>query len=45
VRLRGEAAPLRPAPRHGEHGAAVLAEAGFSGEEIAALRAGGVLGG
>ena len=43
VRLRGEAAPLRPAPRHGEHGAAILAEAGFSGDEIAALRAAGVL--
>jgi crotonobetainyl-CoA:carnitine CoA-transferase CaiB-like acyl-CoA transferase len=44
VRLRGEAAPRRPAPRHGEHGAAVLAEAGFSADEITALRASGVLG-
>jgi alpha-methylacyl-CoA racemase len=44
VRLRGVAAPLRPAPRLGEHGAAVLAEAGFDAGEIAALRAAGVLG-
>ncbi|GAO01240.1 CaiB/BaiF CoA-transferase family protein [Anaeromyxobacter sp. PSR-1] len=44
VRLRGEAAPLRPAPRLGEHGDAVLAEAGFSPAEIAALRAAGALG-
>ncbi|MFY3744892.1 CaiB/BaiF CoA transferase family protein [Anaeromyxobacter sp. Red801] len=44
VRLRGEAAPLRPAPRLGEHGEAVLAEAGFSPAEIAALRAAGALG-
>jgi crotonobetainyl-CoA:carnitine CoA-transferase CaiB-like acyl-CoA transferase len=44
VRLRGEEAPRRPAPRLGEHADAVLAEAGFSTEEIAALRAGGVLG-
>jgi alpha-methylacyl-CoA racemase len=45
VRIRGETAPLRPAPRLGEHGAAVLAEAGFGEEEIAALRAAGVIGG
>jgi crotonobetainyl-CoA:carnitine CoA-transferase CaiB-like acyl-CoA transferase len=45
VRLRGEAAPCRPAPALGEHGAAVLAEAGFTAEEIASLRAAGVLGG
>jgi crotonobetainyl-CoA:carnitine CoA-transferase CaiB-like acyl-CoA transferase len=45
VRIRGETAPLRPAPRLGEHGAAVLSEAGFDGEEIEALRAAGVLGG
>jgi crotonobetainyl-CoA:carnitine CoA-transferase CaiB-like acyl-CoA transferase len=44
VRIRGEAAPLRPAPRLGEHGAAVLAEAGFSDAEIAELRAAGALG-
>ncbi|ABC82112.1 CaiB/BaiF CoA transferase family protein [Anaeromyxobacter dehalogenans] len=44
VRLRGEAAPLRAAPRLGEHGEAVLAEAGFSPSEIAALRAAGALG-
>lgn len=44
VRLRGEAAPRRPAPRLGEHGEAVLAEAGFSPAEIAALRAAGALG-
>lgn len=45
VRLRGEPAPLRAAPRLGEHGGAVLAEAGFTEEEIAALRGAGVLGG
>jgi crotonobetainyl-CoA:carnitine CoA-transferase CaiB-like acyl-CoA transferase len=45
VRIRGETAPLRPAPRLGEHGAAVLSEAGFDREEIEALRAAGVLGG
>jgi len=44
VRLRGEEAPRRPAPRLGEHSGAVLAEAGFSPGEIAALRAAGVLG-
>lgn len=44
IRVRGEAAPLRPAPRLGEHGDAVLAEAGFSSGEIAALRAAGALG-
>jgi crotonobetainyl-CoA:carnitine CoA-transferase CaiB-like acyl-CoA transferase len=44
VRLRGEAAaPLRPAPRVGEHTDEVLAEAGFSSAEIAALREGGVV--
>jgi crotonobetainyl-CoA:carnitine CoA-transferase CaiB-like acyl-CoA transferase len=45
VRLRGEeAAPLRPAPRRGEHADAVLREAGFRDDEIAALRSAGVLG-
>jgi crotonobetainyl-CoA:carnitine CoA-transferase CaiB-like acyl-CoA transferase len=45
VRLRGEeAAPLRPAPRPGEHTGEVLAEAGFSDAEVAALREAGVLG-
>jgi alpha-methylacyl-CoA racemase len=44
IRVRGERAPLRPAPRLGEHGAEVLAEAGFGAAEIAALRAAGVLG-
>jgi len=34
----------RPAPRAGEHSDEVLAEAGFSAGDIAALRAGGVLG-
>lgn len=45
VRLRGEVAPRRAAPHLGEHGEAVLAEAGFSPGEIATLRAAGVLGG
>ncbi len=44
VRLRGETAPLRPAPLLGEHGDEVLREAGFSADEIAALRRAGVLG-
>jgi crotonobetainyl-CoA:carnitine CoA-transferase CaiB-like acyl-CoA transferase len=44
VRIRGTPAPLRPAPRLGEHGDAVLGEAGLTPEEIAALRRGGVLG-
>lgn len=45
VRLVGEEAPRRPAPRLGEHGEAVLREAGLQDGEIATLRAGGVLGG
>jgi crotonobetainyl-CoA:carnitine CoA-transferase CaiB-like acyl-CoA transferase len=44
VRLTGAAIPRRPAPRLGEHGDAVLAEAGFGTAEIAALRASGVVG-
>lgn len=44
VRLRGEPAPRRAAPRLGEHGEAVLSEAGFAAAEIAALRTAGVLG-
>jgi crotonobetainyl-CoA:carnitine CoA-transferase CaiB-like acyl-CoA transferase len=44
VRIRGERAPLRPAPRLGEHADAVLREAGMSADEIAALRRAGVLG-
>lgn len=44
VRIRGETVPLRPAPRLGEHGEAVLREAGFAADEIAALRSTGVLG-
>ena len=35
----------RPAALVGEHGAAVLAEAGYEEAEIAALREAGVLGG
>jgi alpha-methylacyl-CoA racemase len=44
VRFRGEEAARRPAPRMGEHGEAVLREAGFSEEELASLRAAGALG-
>jgi len=45
VRLRGgDPQPLRPAPRHGEHGDEVLGEAGFSAAEIDALRSAGILG-
>lgn len=43
VRLRGETAPLRPAPRLGEHGEEILKEAGLGEEEIAALRRDGLL--
>jgi crotonobetainyl-CoA:carnitine CoA-transferase CaiB-like acyl-CoA transferase len=53
ARLRTVVAPLRlggtplasprPAPRLGEHTDAVLAEAGYAGEEIEALRRAGVL--
>jgi crotonobetainyl-CoA:carnitine CoA-transferase CaiB-like acyl-CoA transferase len=45
VRLRGEQAPLRAAPRLGEHSDAVLREAGFDAAEIAALRGAGVVAG
>ncbi len=45
VRLRGDEAPRRPAPRLGEHGDEVLRDAGLQVAEIAALRAAGVLGG
>ena len=44
VRIEGAAPPRRPAPALGEGGEAVLEEAGFGPEEIAALRAAGVLG-
>jgi crotonobetainyl-CoA:carnitine CoA-transferase CaiB-like acyl-CoA transferase len=44
VRLRGEAAAPRPAPSLGEHAEEVLREAGFSADEVAALRAAGALG-
>ena len=44
VRLSGfEPAPNRPAPRPGEHSDAVLAEAGFSADAVAALRASGAV--
>lgn len=52
-RVRMPRTPLRPwsaditptpAPRNGEHGAAVLAEAGFSAAEIGALRSARVVG-
>jgi len=44
IRMTDATPPRRSAPRLGEHGAAVLAEAGFEEREIAALRADGVLG-
>ncbi len=43
VRIRGESAPLGPAPRLGEHTDEVLLAAGIGREEIAALRARGIL--
>jgi crotonobetainyl-CoA:carnitine CoA-transferase CaiB-like acyl-CoA transferase len=44
VRIVGGEAPRRPAPRLGEHGPEVLAEAGFTPDEIGSLRVQGVLG-
>lgn len=44
VRLDGPAVPLRGAPELGADGEAVLAEAGFTQEEIATLRERGLLG-
>jgi len=45
TRMGGESAPpVRPAPRLGEHGAEILAEAGYSPAEIEALVAEGALG-
>jgi crotonobetainyl-CoA:carnitine CoA-transferase CaiB-like acyl-CoA transferase len=43
VRIRGERAPLGPAPRLGEHADEVLEEAGFTEREIAELRRDGVI--
>ncbi len=40
----GNGGMTRPPPRVDEHGAEILAEAGYSGDEIAALRAAGALG-
>jgi crotonobetainyl-CoA:carnitine CoA-transferase CaiB-like acyl-CoA transferase len=45
VRVRGVAAPLRSAPRLGEHSDEVLRAAGLAAAEIAALRAAGVVAG
>ena len=44
VRIRGVAAPLRPAPRIGADSEEVLAESGFDPAEVAALRGSGALG-
>jgi crotonobetainyl-CoA:carnitine CoA-transferase CaiB-like acyl-CoA transferase len=43
-RARDDGRAPRPAPRLGEHGEAVLAEAGFTPAELAALRRSGALG-
>jgi crotonobetainyl-CoA:carnitine CoA-transferase CaiB-like acyl-CoA transferase len=44
VRLDGGLPPLRAAPALGEHSAAVLADAGFTADEIGRLRTSGVVG-
>jgi crotonobetainyl-CoA:carnitine CoA-transferase CaiB-like acyl-CoA transferase len=44
VRLAGVSAPRRPAPQHGADTDAVLAEAGFTGVEVAWLRQAGTVG-
>jgi crotonobetainyl-CoA:carnitine CoA-transferase CaiB-like acyl-CoA transferase len=44
IRIRGVTAPLRPAPRLGEHSEEILLGAGLTADELAALRAAGVLG-
>jgi len=44
IRIRGARAPLRPAPRLGEHGEEVLLAVGCSPDEVRALRRSGVLG-
>jgi crotonobetainyl-CoA:carnitine CoA-transferase CaiB-like acyl-CoA transferase len=43
VKVDGGQAPLRPAPRLGEHTAEVLAEWGFSGDEVRRLAGEGVV--
>ncbi len=43
IRMRGETAPVRPAPRLGEHTDEVLAQAGVGPDEIASLRALGII--
>ncbi|MEW6687940.1 MAG: CoA transferase [Pseudomonadota bacterium] len=43
IRIPGAAQPARAAPRMGEHTDALLREAGYSDERIAALRAAGVI--
>jgi crotonobetainyl-CoA:carnitine CoA-transferase CaiB-like acyl-CoA transferase len=43
IRIDGQTLPARAAPKLGADGEAVLADAGFTTSEIAALKHGGVI--